>query len=106
MFGQTCGLKHLPGYKAGKNATRTDVVCFDWKTIYVIISRLMAWRHEERLIAAKNQTTTLRFPGGGHIFFEIVKFYSSYKSCNEWVSAYNRVFWIYLLFLVMLILRV
>ena len=40
----------------------------------------------------KTQTTTLRFPGEGYIFFEIVKFYSSYKSCNEWVSAYSRFF--------------
>ena len=37
---------------------------------------------------------------------ENVMFYSSSKSCNEKVSAYSRVSWIYLLFLVMLILQV
>ena len=45
------------------------------------------------------------FPREGHIFLEIVKFYSSLKSCNRWVLAHSRVFWIYLSFLVMLILR-
>ena len=35
-------------------------------------------------------------------FFRKVMFYSSLKSCNEWVSAYSRVFWINLSFLVML----
>ena len=40
------------------------------------------------------------------MFFENVMFYSSLKTCNEWVSAYSLVFWIYLSFFVMLILRV
>ena len=53
------------------------------------------------------QTTIIvRFPGEGHIFSENVMFYSSLKTCNEWVSAYSLGFWIYLSFLVMLILRV
>ena len=28
------------------------------------------------------------------MFFEFVMFYSSLKTCNEWVSAYSLVFWI------------
>ena len=54
-------LKHLPCYQAWMNETRTGVVCFDCKTIYVIVSSIMWWGHEERLIAAKTQTTNGTF---------------------------------------------
>ena len=70
-----CALKHLPGYKAGKNATRTDVVCFDWKTIYVIISCIMGWRHEERLIAAKKSNNNFTFSWRrSHFFSKLLSF--------------------------------
>ena len=38
-------------------------------------------------MAMKNPKNIVLFPRGGHIFFQNVVFYSSLKSCNEWVSA-------------------
>ena len=84
MFGQTVLWNICLVTKHGRTQ-RANWCGFDWKTICVIISYIMGWRHEERLVAAKNSYNNFTFAWRKSHFFEIVKFYSSYKSCNEWV---------------------
>ena len=63
-----------------------DVVCFDWKTIYVIISCIMGWRHEEILIAAKNSNNNFVF------FLEKVTFFSKLLSFTAVTSLVTNGF--------------